>query len=131
MRLFVTGATGFVGAHVAQLAAQQGAELRVLARPTSKLNQLPRHAEVVTGDLREPAAFASALEGCDALIHVAADYRLWVPDPAEMYRANVEGTLELLRLAREAGVPRVVYTSSVATMGFHGDAVVEMCIRDS
>jgi len=125
MRLFVTGATGFVGAHVAQLAAQQGAELRVLARPTSKLNQLPRHAEVVTGDLREPAAFASALEGCDALIHVAADYRLWVPDPAEMYRANVEGTLELLRLAREAGVPRVVYTSSVATMGFHGDAVVD------
>ena len=125
MRLFVTGATGFVGAHVAQLAAQKGAELRVLARPTSKLNQLPRHAEVVTGDLREPAAFASALEGCDALIHVAADYRLWVPDPAEMYRANVEGTLELLRLAREAGVPRVVYTSSVATMGFHGDAVVD------
>ena len=65
-----------------------------------------------------PAAFASALQGCDALIHVAADYRLWVPDPAEMYKANVDGTRELLRLAREAGVPRVVYTSSVATMGF-------------
>jgi len=125
MRLFVTGATGFVGAHVVQLAAQQGAELRVLARPTSNLTYLPRHAEIVTGDLREPAAFATALEGCDALIHVAADYRLWVPDPAEMYKANVEGTRELLRLAREAGVPRVVYTSSVATMGFHGDAVVD------
>jgi len=65
------------------------------------------------------------LQGCDALIHVAADYRLWVPDPAEMYKANVEGTRELLRLAREAGVPRVVYTSSVATMGFHDDAVVD------
>jgi dihydroflavonol-4-reductase len=124
MRLFVTGATGFVGSHVAQLAAQQGADLRVLARPTSNLTHLPRHAEVVIGDLREPAAFASALEGCDALIHVAADYRLWVPKPAEMYQANVEGTRQLLRLAREAGVPRVVYTSSVATMGFHGDTVV-------
>ena len=77
------------------------------------------------GDLREPANFATALQGCDALLHVAADYRLWVPDPAEMYKANVEGTRELLRLAREAGVRRVVYTSSVATMGFHGNAVVD------
>jgi dihydroflavonol-4-reductase len=125
MRLFVTGATGFVGAHVAHLAAQQGADLCVLARTTSNISHLPRHAEVVIGDLREPAAFAAALEGCDALIHVAADYRLWVQKPAEMYQANVEGTRELLRLAREAGVPRVVYTSSVATMGFHGDAIVD------
>ena len=125
VRVFITGATGFVGAHVAQLAAQEGAELRVLARPTSKLTHLPRHAEIVIGDLREPAAFAAALQGCDALIHVAADYRLWVPEPSEMYKANVEGTRELLRLAREAGVPRVVYTSSVATMGFHGDAIVD------
>jgi dihydroflavonol-4-reductase len=125
MRLFVTGATGFVGAHVAQLAAQQGAELCVLARPTSDLTHLPRSADIVTGDLRDPAAFASGLQGCDALIHVAADYRLWVPNPDEMYKANVEGTRALLRLAREAGVPRVVYTSSVATMGFHGDAVVD------
>ena len=64
------------------------------------------------------------MQGCDALIHVAADYRLWVPDPAEMYKANVEGTRELLRLAREAGVPRVVYTSSVATMGFKTDGTI-------
>jgi dihydroflavonol-4-reductase len=92
--------------------------LRVLVRPTSNRAYLPAAAEQVAGDLREPSAFASALRGCDALIHVAADYRLWVPDPAEMYKANVEGTRELLRLAREAGVPRVVYTSSVATMGF-------------
>jgi dihydroflavonol-4-reductase len=125
MRLFVTGATGFVGAHVAHLAAQQGMELRVLARTTSNLSNLPRYAEVVTGDLCEPAAFASALKGCDALIHVAADYRLWVPKPDEMYQANVEGTRDLLRLARDADVPRVVYTSSVATMGFHGDAIVD------
>jgi dihydroflavonol-4-reductase len=118
MRLFITGATGFVGAHVAQMAASQGAQLRLLTRTSSNTSNLPRGAEVVVGDLREPARFASALQGCDAVIHVAADYRLWVPDPAEMYRANVEGTRELLRLAREAGVRRVVYTSSVATMGF-------------
>jgi dihydroflavonol-4-reductase len=125
MRLFVTGATGFVGAHVAQKAAAEGAELRLLARPTSNTSRLPQNADVVVGDLRSPEQFASALRGCDALIHVAADYRLWVPDPADMYQANVEGTRTLLRLAREAGVPRVVYTSSVATMGFHGNAVVD------
>jgi dihydroflavonol-4-reductase len=124
MRLFVTGATGFVGAHVAQMAAREGAELRLLTRSSSNLKNLPSNAEVVTGDLREPARFASALAGCDVLIHVAADYRLWVPDPAEMYKANVEGTRELLRLAREAGVRRVVYTSSVATMGFKKDGTV-------
>jgi len=125
MRLFITGATGFVGAHVAQLAEAQGAELRLLTRASSDTSRLPKSAEVVVGDLRSVEEFAAALRGCDALIHVAADYRLWVPDPAEMYKANVEGTRQLLRLAREAGVRRVVYTSSVATMGFHGDAVVD------
>ncbi len=125
MKLFITGATGFVGAHVAQLAAAQGAELRLLTRASSNTSRLPAGADVVVGDLRAPEGFRAALVGCDALIHVAADYRLWVPDPAEMYKANVEGTRELLRLAREAGVRRVVYTSSVATMGFHGDAVVD------
>jgi dihydroflavonol-4-reductase len=124
MRLFVTGATGFVGAHVAQLAAAQGAELRLLTRASSNTSRLPQGADVVVGDLRAPEGFRAALVGCDALIHVAADYRLWVPDPAEMYKANVEGTRELLRLAREAGVRRVVYTSSVATMGFKMDGTV-------
>ncbi len=124
MRLFVTGATGFVGAHVARLAAESGADLRLLVRPTSNRSNLPTSAELVEGDLRAPEGFASALRGCDALIHVAADYRLWVPDPAEMYKANVEGTRKLLQLAREAGVPRVVYTSSVATMGFRKDGTV-------
>ena len=118
MKLFITGATGFVGAHVARMAAESGAELRVLTRASSKVGNLPVGVDVVVGDLRAPEGFASALQGCDAVIHVAADYRLWVPDPAEMYKANVEGTRELLRLAREAGVRRVVYTSSVATMGF-------------
>ena len=124
MRLFITGATGFVGAHVAQRAAGDGAQLRLLVRPTSNRTQLPPSAELVEGDLRRPQMFASALSGCDALIHVAADYRLWVPDPAEMYQANVEGTRKLLQLAREAGVRRVVYTSSVATMGFQTDGTV-------
>ncbi len=124
MRLFVTGATGFVGAHVAQMAAEQGASLRLLVRPSSNRSFLPASADLVTGDLRDPDGFASALQGCDALIHVAADYRLWVPDPAEMYKANVEGTRRLLQLARAAGVPRVVYTSSVATMGFRSDGTV-------
>ena len=124
MRLFVTGATGFVGAHVAQLAAAQGAELRLLTRATSNVKNLPVGADVVVGDLRAPEGFKAALVDCDALIHVAADYRLWVPDPAEMYKSNVEGTRELLRLARGAGVRRVVYTSSVATMGFKMDGTV-------
>ena len=124
MKIFITGATGFVGAHVAQLAATQGAELRLLARASSDTSRLPKGADVVVGDLRAPEEFAAALAGCDALIHVAADYRLWVPDPAEMYKANVEGTRTLLRLAREAGVRRVVYTSSVATMGFKMDGTV-------
>jgi len=124
MKLFVTGATGFVGGHVASMAAAQGAELRLLARGSSDTSRLPGGTDVVVGDLREPETFASALVGCDALIHVAADYRLWVPDPAEMYKANVEGTRTLLRLAREAGVRRVVYTSSVATMGFKMDGTV-------
>jgi dihydroflavonol-4-reductase len=124
MKLFLTGATGFVGAHVARLAAEQGADLRLLTRSTSNTANLPRNAELVTGDLRNPSAFASALRGCDALLHIAADYRLWVPDPAPMYQANVKGTRELLRLAREASVPRVVYTSSVATMGFQADGTI-------
>jgi dihydroflavonol-4-reductase len=124
MRLFITGATGFVGAHVARLAAAQGAELRLLSRSTSNRSHLPLNAEVVTGDLRDPSTFATALKDCDAVIHVAADYRLWVPNPAEMYQANVEGTRELLRLARETGVRRVIYTSSVATMGFKYDGTI-------
>jgi len=106
------------------MAAEQGAELRLLARKSSNTGNLPKGAELVVGDLRAPEGFAAALQGCDAVIHVAADYRLWVPDPADMYKANVEGTRELLRLAQEAGVPRVVYTSSVATMGFDAAGTV-------
>ncbi|GGA61671.1 dihydroflavonol-4-reductase [Edaphobacter acidisoli] len=125
MRVFITGATGFVGGHVARHYAAEGAELRLLTRQTSRLDSLAGlNAETVVGDLREPEKLRSALNGCDALVHVAADYRLWVRDPKEMYAANVDGTRELLRLARECGVERVVYTSSVATMGFKADGTI-------
>ena len=119
MKAFITGATGFVGSHVARAYAAQGAELRLLTRSSSNTAALEGlNAEVVVGDLREAEKLKPAIAGCDALVHVAADYRLWVTDPDAMYAANVQGTRELLRLARECGVARVVVTSSVATMGF-------------
>jgi dihydroflavonol-4-reductase len=125
VRVFITGATGFVGGHVARSYAAEGASLRLLTRKTSRLDSLDDiHAEMVTGDLREPERLRSALLGCDALVHVAADYRLWVRDPDQMYAANVTGTRELLKLAFEVGVRRVVYTSSVATMGFKSDGTI-------
>jgi dihydroflavonol-4-reductase len=125
VRVFITGATGFVGGHVARSYAAEGASLRLLTRQTSRLDSLAGiDAEMVTGDLREPEKLRSALVGCDALVHVAADYRLWVRDPDQMYAANVTGTRELLKLACEAGVERVVYTSSVATMGFKKDGTI-------
>jgi dihydroflavonol-4-reductase len=122
MLAFVTGATGFLGSHVARVLAEQGAELRLLVRPTSDLRNLDGlNADHVTGDLRDATSIAKALAGCDVVFHVAADYRLWVRDPDAMYRSNVEGTRSLLEAARKQGVRRVVYTSSVATMGFTSD----------
>ncbi len=119
MKAFVTGATGFLGSHVARALAAEGAELRVLVRPTSDLRNIADlNAERVSGDLRDPGSIEKVLSGCEVVFHVAADYRLWVRDPAEMYRSNVEGTRTLLEAARKEGVRRVVYTSSVATMGF-------------
>ena len=125
MNVFLTGATGFVGSHVAHAFAAQGAKLRVLIRSSSRLDNLEGlSAETVTGDLRNPESFRSALADCEVLVHVAADYRLWVRDPQVMYAANVDGTRNLLALAREVGVARVVYTSSVATMGFREDGTI-------
>ena len=119
MKVFVTGATGFLGSHVARALAAEGADLRLLVRPTSDLRNIADlNAERVTGDLRDPISIEKALSGCEVVLHVAADYRLWVRDPQEMYRSNVEGTRALLEAARKQGVRRVVYTSSVATMGF-------------
>src|SRR5262249_30230260 len=90
-----------------------------LVRSSSNLKNIEGlNAERVVGDLRDPDFLEKAMSGCDAVFHVAADYRLWVRDPEQMYRSNVEGTQALLRAAKKSGVRRVVYTSSVATMGF-------------
>jgi len=125
MKVFLTGATGFIGHHVAKALAADGAKLRLLVRKTSNLGNLEGiKGETHVGDLSEPESLKPALAGCDAVVHVAADYRLWIPDPAAMYKANVDGTRELLRLAREAKVKRFVYTSSVATMHFRRDGMV-------
>lgn len=122
MTTLVTGATGFIGAAVARVLLDKGHSVRVMQRensPTDNLEGL--EVERVVGDLVNPKSLAQAVEGCDGLFHVAADYRLWVPKPAEIYRTNVEGTRALMEAARAAGVKRIVYTSSVATLGLNDD----------
>ncbi|HKW18968.1 MAG TPA: hopanoid-associated sugar epimerase [Terriglobales bacterium] len=119
MLAFVTGATGFLGSHVARALAEQGADLRLLVRANSRTKNIDDlKADRAIGDLRDPASLEKGIAGCKVVFHVAADYRLWVRDPEEMYRANVEGTRAILEAARKNKVRRVVYTSSVATMGF-------------
>lgn len=122
MLAFLTGATGFVGSHVARALVAQGADLRLLVRSGSDLRNIQElQAERVVGDLRDAASLKKAVAGCEVVFHVAADYRLWVRDPEQMYRSNVEGTKAILEAARENKVRRVVYTSSVATMGFQSN----------
>ena len=119
MLAFVTGATGFLGSHVARVLADNGADMRLLVRSSSNLRNIEGlRADRALGDLRDPGSLEKAMAGCDVVFHVAADYRLWVRDPNEMYRSNVEGTRAVLEAARKNGVRRVVYTSSVATIGF-------------
>jgi dihydroflavonol-4-reductase len=126
MFAFITGATGFVGSHVARALADQGTDLRLLVRANSNLKNIQDlKADLFTGDLRDPTSLEKGIAGCDAIFHVAADYRLWVRDPDEMYRSNVEGTRAILAAARVNKVRRVVYTSSVATMGFTANALAD------
>ena len=122
MTVLVTGATGFVGSAVARTLLGHGYAVRALVRPDSDRRNLQGLAvEPVVGDLTDPASLAGAVRGCQGLFHVAADYRLWTPDPDALYRANVQGTRMIMEAALAAGVPRIVYTSSVATLGLHAD----------
>jgi len=122
MRILITGASGFVGSAVLRRLIGDGHRVRVLVRPTSDRRNLEHlDAEAVVGDLASPETLEPALKGCEGLCHVAADYRLWVPEPSRMYDVNVTGTRELMKAALKAGVQRIVYTSSVATLGLHPD----------
>ena len=119
--ILVTGATGFLGWHVARQLIEAGHRVRALVRNPAgnrlALGELPG-VETATGDLRDPDSLARAVAGCGVVYHVAADYRLWAPRPEEMYRSNVAGTRNMLEAARNAGVERVVYTSTVGCIGF-------------
>jgi dihydroflavonol-4-reductase len=117
----VTGASGFLGWHVARVLRERGYPVRALVRPGSRIAGLD--VEIVTGDLRDTASVERAAKGCATVFHVAADYRLWAKDPSELYRSNVDGTRNILNAARQAGVERVVYTSTVGCIGIPHDGV--------
>jgi dihydroflavonol-4-reductase len=122
MTTLVTGATGFVGSAVARTLAARGHTLRLLVRSTSdRRNVQGLEAEIVTGDLTDPDSLVRAAAGCRYVFHVAADYRVWVPDPDAMLRANVDGALAMVRAAAQAGAERIVHCSSVAALGQIGD----------
>lgn len=122
MSILVTGASGFVGSAVVRLLLAEGEQVRVLVRKASDRSNLEGlEVEVVEGDLRDPPSLERACTACSGVYHVAADYRLWARNPDELYASNVEGTRHLMSAALAAGVPRIVYTSSVATLGLEAD----------
>ncbi|MGC8666581.1 MAG: hopanoid-associated sugar epimerase [Chthonomonadales bacterium] len=122
MTVLITGAGGFVGGHVVRSFLEHGYSVRAFVRPSSRTDHLTAlDVPLVYGDLRDPSSLSSALCGCSVLVHVAADYRLWARRPSELYSSNVDGTRSLLRAALEAGVERVVYTSTVGTLGIPKD----------
>jgi dihydroflavonol-4-reductase len=122
MKTFITGATGFIGASIVRELLKDGREVRALVRKGSDTSNLTGlDVEFWQGDLLDHAGLGKGLKGCDVLYHAAADYRLWTRDPAEMYRINVDGTVAILEAALKNGLSRVVYTSSVGTLGNPGD----------
>jgi dihydroflavonol-4-reductase len=128
----VTGASGFLGWHVAHLLAERGHQVRALCRPASRLRELD--VERVVGDLRDPDSLRRAVEGCELVFHVAADYRLWSKHPRDLYSSNVDGTRNVLDAAARARVERVVYTSTVGCIGMpagrSGDEQTSVSIAD-
>ncbi len=121
-KIFVTGATGFIGASLARELLENDCEVRALVRPGSdRRNLAGLDIEFWEGDLLDKDSLANGLAGCDTLFHAAADYRLWTRDPASMYAVNVEGTRSILQAALKKNLSRVVYTSSVGTLGNPGD----------
>jgi dihydroflavonol-4-reductase len=136
MTVLVTGATGFLGSHVARLLAERSERVRVLVRPESAgrvAKSLPgKRVETVLGDLRDGSSLAPAMRGVDVVYHVAADYRLWARRPADIYDSNVAGTRNLLDAARRAGVSKMVYTSTVGTIAVpRGDSLPDEDTRTS
>lgn len=117
----VTGASGFIGWHVARLLTERGHHVRALLRTGSRIPELD--VEIATGDLRDPASLARAVSGCGLVFHVAADYRLWSKNSREMYQTNVDGVRNMLAAAQSAGVDRLVYTSTVGCIGLPDDGV--------
>ena len=115
---FLTGASGFIGGHLARVLIKSGRSVRALLRPTSNREGVSGlDLERVVGDLRDVNSLKGKMRGCQELFHVAADYRLWARDPAEIYTSNMEGTRNILQIALEEGVERVVYTSTVGCKG--------------
>jgi len=122
-KVLVTGASGFVGSAVVRLLIDRGYTVKTLVRTTSSLDNLKGlNAEIIFGDLRDIYSLEKALKDCEYLFHVAADYRLWSLNPKELYDNNVQGTTNIMRAALRTDIKKIVYTSSVATLGLHSDS---------
>ncbi|MCH9048510.1 MAG: NAD-dependent epimerase/dehydratase family protein [Proteobacteria bacterium] len=122
MKILITGANGFIGSAVMRHLLGVGHDIRAVVRPGSDRRNLEGFpVEIVEGDLNDKVSLEQAVRGCNAVFHLAADYRLWIPDPDNMYQTNVKGTRELMLTSAEAGVEKIVYTSSVAVLGLNND----------
>ena len=122
MKTLITGANGFIGSAVMRCLLEAGHDIRVMVRPGSERRNLEGlSVEIIEGDLQDKASLEQAVGGCNALFHLAADYRLWIPDPDTMYQINVTGTRDLMLASAQAGVEKIVYTSSVAVLGLNSD----------